>query len=102
MISAPSPGSFVHVAHVGLDAKGKVESTPNVEPGWTMILEELQGYGVTEKMVDKDFNFVEGFLAGAKASLIQELNKTTAAAAKVTRLPTGSSFLILPEARAWC
>ncbi|PIL29200.1 hypothetical protein GSI_09249 [Ganoderma sinense ZZ0214-1] len=80
MIGAPSPGSFVHVAHVGLDAQGRVESSPGMDPGWTMLLEELQGFGVTEKMAAKDFNFVEGFLAGAKASLVQELNKTTAAA----------------------
>ncbi|RDX42841.1 hypothetical protein OH76DRAFT_1257771 [Lentinus brumalis] len=88
MISAPTPGTFMHVAHVGLDAKGQIESTPNIEPGWTMIVEELQGYGVTEKMVDEDFDFVEGFLAGAKASLVQELRKTTPAAAKITRMPT--------------
>lgn len=88
MISSPTPGTFVHVAHVGLDAKGQIESSPNIEPGWTMILEELQGYGVTEKMVDEDFDFVEGFLAGAKASLVQELKKTTAAAAKIRRTPT--------------
>ncbi|TBU63385.1 hypothetical protein BD310DRAFT_973511 [Dichomitus squalens] len=96
MISGPNPGSFVHVAHVGLDAQGRVESTPNVEPGWTMILEELQGYGVTEKMVEKDFNFVEGFLAGAKASLIQELDKTTTAAANIKRAPTESAARARP------
>lgn len=88
MISAPSPGTFVHVAHVGLDEKGRIDATPNLEPGWTMILEELHGYGVTDNMVEKDFNFVEGFLAGAKASLVQELHKTSIAA-KIRRSPTG-------------
>ena len=97
MISSPAPGTFVHVSHVGLDAKGQIESTPNIEPGWTMILEELQGYGVTEKMVDEDFDFVEGFLAGAKASLVQELKKTTTAAAKIRRTPTRE----YPSGRDW-
>lgn len=83
MIGAPNPGSFVHVAHVGLDAQGRVESSPGVDPGWTLLLEDLQGFGVTEKMVAKDFDFVEGFLAGAKASLVQELNKTTAGGQRV-------------------
>lgn len=95
MIGAPAPGSFVHVAHVGLDAHGRVESTPNAEPGWTMLLQELQGFGVTEKMVAEDFDYVEGFLAGAKASLVQELNKTNAtAAAGGRRVPTGVCFAL--------
>lgn len=94
MISSPAPGTFVHVAHVGLDEKGRIETTPNVEPGWTMILEELHGLGVPEQMVKKDLNFVEGFLAGAKASLVQELHKTSAAA-KIRRTPIGESLLLL-------
>ncbi|KAI0753298.1 hypothetical protein C8Q80DRAFT_1267709 [Daedaleopsis nitida] len=98
MISAPSPGTFVHVAHVGLDEKGRIESTPNLEPGWTMILEELHGYGVTDNMVAKDFNFVEGFLAGAKASLVQELQKTSAAA-KAMRSRTGDDKPTRPVQR---
>ena len=89
MISAPAPGSFVHVAHVGLDATtGRLEASAqgtcaSDEPGWTMILEELHGFGVAAeeiKMVERrnSFDFLEGFLAGAKASLIQELRKTSA------------------------
>ncbi|KAJ8489874.1 hypothetical protein ONZ51_g2669 [Trametes cubensis] len=67
MISAPAPGTFMHVAHIGVGDNGRIEATPNVEPGWTMVLEELQGYGVDEKMGAQDVDFVEGFLAGAKA-----------------------------------
>lgn len=96
MISSPTPGTFVHVSHVGLDAKGRFESTANIEPGWTMILDELEGYGVTGNMGEKDFDFVEGFLAGAKASLVQELKKTSTAA-KIRRTPTG-----MRRALHWC
>ena len=60
-----------------------------------MLLQELQGFGVTEKMVAEDFDYVEGFLAGAKASLVQELNKTNAtAAAGGRRVPTGVCFAL--------
>ncbi|KAI8990722.1 hypothetical protein BD414DRAFT_535986 [Trametes punicea] len=89
MISSPAPGTFMHVAHIGVDSNGCIKATPNVEPGWTMLLEELQGYGVTEKMVSQDLDFVEGFLAGAKAKLVQELTDIPpAAAAPIARTPT--------------
>ncbi|KAI0325733.1 hypothetical protein GY45DRAFT_1374535 [Cubamyces sp. BRFM 1775] len=77
MISAPAPGTFMHVAHIGVGDNGRIEATQNVEPGWTMILEELQGYGVNEKTVAQDMDFVEGFLAGAKAQLVQDHAKST-------------------------
>ncbi|KAH9929025.1 uncharacterized protein BXZ73DRAFT_102178 [Epithele typhae] len=128
MISAPSPGSFVHVAHVGLDAplnsvpipsdrsprsspsssaSSSAVSTPSSSPpstspsarrarrspspsprkaaldldaddGWTLIYKELEGFGpdILDLLRGRDINFVEGFLAGAKASLMQELHKT--------------------------
>ncbi|KAI0366508.1 hypothetical protein BV20DRAFT_639257 [Pilatotrama ljubarskyi] len=94
MISAPAPGTFVHVSHVGVDADGQIEASPNLDPAWTMMLDELRGYGVSEKMVQGDLDFVEGFLAGAKASLVRELEKTAvaaevaAAAAPIGRAPT--------------
>ncbi|KAJ3001913.1 hypothetical protein NUW54_g6140 [Trametes sanguinea] len=87
MISSPAPGTFMHVAHIGIDGDGCIDASPNVEPGWTMILEELQGYGVSEKMVSQDLDFVEGFLAGAKAKLVQELQSTPT---PIARTPTSS------------
>ena len=102
MISAPAPGTFMHVAHIGVGDNGRIEATPNVEPGWTMVLEELQGYGVDEKMGAQDVDFVEGFLAGAKAKaklgLVQGVDvaaktKSTSAATTVplARTATGMS-----------
>lgn len=45
MVSPPAPGTFVHVAHVGINAQGGVEASDDVEPGWSMMLGEIQGYG---------------------------------------------------------
>ena len=45
MVSPPAPGTFVHVAHVGINERGEVETSDDIEPGWTMMLEELQGFG---------------------------------------------------------
>ncbi|KAI0643845.1 hypothetical protein C8Q79DRAFT_914436 [Trametes meyenii] len=77
MIAGPSPGTFMHIAHVGVDDDGRIAASPNVEPGWTFLLEELQGFGVSvgadEKMGPHELDFVEGFLAGAKANLVHEL-----------------------------
>ncbi|KAI0822440.1 hypothetical protein BC628DRAFT_92684 [Trametes gibbosa] len=82
MISAPTPGTFVHVAHVGVSGDGRIEASANVDPGWTTLLEELQGYGVNEKMVTQDLDFVQGFIAGARASLAQELEAPAVMAAR--------------------
>ncbi len=68
MISPPSPGTFVHVAHVGFDAEGRVETSDDIDPGWTMMLEELRVYGINKSSIDGSRDFIEGFLAGAKAS----------------------------------
>jgi len=46
MVSAPAPGTFVHVAHVGFNAQGDIETSDDVEPGWTMMLRGIQGRGV--------------------------------------------------------
>ncbi|KAI9056454.1 hypothetical protein FKP32DRAFT_1465244 [Trametes sanguinea] len=99
MISSPAPGTFMHVAHIGIDSEGCVDASPNVEPGWTMILEELQGYGVSEKMVSQDLDFVEGFLAGAKAKLVQELQSTPT---PIARTPTsgGRKGRFMPRRKA--
>ncbi|KAI0922926.1 hypothetical protein AcW1_002558 [Taiwanofungus camphoratus] len=84
MISSPAPGTFVHVTHVGYSQDGNIEASDNVEPGWTLILEELQGHGVNEKMVTENMDFIEGFLAGAQAAQNGD-TKATDSQAKITR-----------------
>ena len=49
LVSAPAPGSFVHVAHVGFDAAGELDAAGAVEPGWAMMLGELHGYAARPK-----------------------------------------------------
>lgn len=79
MISSPTPNSFVHISHVGLSSTGLVESGP--EPAWNALLEDLHdygfesegevvsevGHGQTDGNGCASVDFMEGFLAGAKA-----------------------------------
>lgn len=67
MVSGPAPGSFVHVAHVGFDANGRLQSSEDLNSEWTLILREMQGYGLPKSLVEDERDFVEGFLAGVKA-----------------------------------
>ncbi|KAI0826141.1 hypothetical protein BC629DRAFT_1272116, partial [Irpex lacteus] len=70
MVSPPATGTFVHLGHVGFNSRGQIETSDDVEPGWTMMLEELQGgYGVSKSksLGGSDRDFVQGFLAGTKA-----------------------------------
>ncbi|KAI6020194.1 hypothetical protein PISMIDRAFT_93625 [Pisolithus microcarpus 441] len=77
MISSPAPHSFVHVSHVGISANGAIESSKNVEPAWSALIADLQGYGFESEgeLVSEaghggngvNADFMEGFLAGAKA-----------------------------------
>jgi len=67
MISAPTPNSFVHVAHVGINEKGIIETSKDIDPTWTSLINELQGYGITQSICEEQLDFIEGFLAGAKS-----------------------------------
>lgn len=73
MISSPTPNSFIHVNHVGFGKKGNIIVSDDIEPGWTIMMEELQGYGVTKKMVRDDTDFVDGFMAGVRAASPKEV-----------------------------
>jgi len=75
MISAPTPASFVHVAHVGLNADGNIESSEGMDPAWAVLIEELQGYGISRDVVEENLDFVEGFLKGAKLAKSQAESK---------------------------
>ncbi|CAL1709675.1 unnamed protein product [Somion occarium] len=71
-VSSPTPGTFVHLAHVGFNEKGRIEVSNDLEAGWTMMLEELKGHGVDEEIIEDDRSFVEGFWAGVKATSPKE------------------------------
>lgn len=68
MISRPAPGSFVHVGHIGLDESGAIEVSEGIEPGWTMMLQEMRGYGMNDVVVQKDSDYADCFWAGVKAT----------------------------------
>ncbi|KAG2126925.1 hypothetical protein DEU56DRAFT_891683 [Suillus clintonianus] len=65
MISGPTSGSFVHVAHMGYDAE-KGYTTTNVDPSWTTFLSGLEGEGVSREIIDSDMDFIKGFLRDAQ------------------------------------
>ncbi|THH18899.1 hypothetical protein EW146_g2186 [Bondarzewia mesenterica] len=65
MISSPLVNSFQHVAHMSVDET--LDSSWNVAPEWTMLLQKLERYGIDPDMVEENREFVEGFLAGAEA-----------------------------------
>ena len=80
MVSPPANGTFVHLGHVGFNSRGQIETSDDVEPGWTMMLEELQGgYGVTKSKSfgGGDRDFMHSFLAGAKVAPLAAAERQT-------------------------
>jgi len=76
MISSPAPDSFRHVAHVGVNANGLFEATKSLDPSWKEMLTQLQGHGVSEAVVMKHHDFVDGFWKGVEAIQGNESSKT--------------------------
>jgi hypothetical protein len=53
------------VAHVGINAKGIIETSKDIDPAWQILIQDLQAHGVSQDVVLENVDFVEGFLAGA-------------------------------------
>ena len=68
MISSPAPGTFVHLGHVGFNYKGEIATSDGMDPGWTTMLEELQGYSVSNPLTDGDRESAQRSLAGEKTA----------------------------------
>lgn len=79
----------MHVAHVGVSKDGRIEATANVDPGWTVFLEKLQGYGASEKKTIKDLGFGEGGIAGARTSLVHEIEGPVVPATRTPSIGMG-------------
>ena len=45
-----------------------MEPTGKLGSSWDAIIGELQGYGISRRMVEENLDFVEGFIAGAKSA----------------------------------
>ena len=67
IISSPAPDSFRHVAHVGVNANGVFEASKNLDASWNEMLTQLQGHGVSEAVVIKHHEYVDGFWKGVEA-----------------------------------
>jgi neural Wiskott-Aldrich syndrome protein len=67
MISSPAPHSFKHIAHVGVNKDGLFEASKDLDGSWKTMLAELQGHGVSEAVVVRHSDFVEGFWKGVEA-----------------------------------
>ncbi|PPQ92182.1 hypothetical protein CVT25_008956 [Psilocybe cyanescens] len=61
LISSPAPHSFKHIAHVGVNKEGLFEASKDLDGAWKTMLEDLQGHGVSDAIVVRQSNFVDGF-----------------------------------------
>ncbi|KAH9474695.1 hypothetical protein JR316_0013160 [Psilocybe cubensis] len=61
LISSPAPQSFKHIAHVGVNKDGLFEASKDLDSAWKIMLEDLQGHGVSDAIVVRQSNFVDGF-----------------------------------------
>ena len=87
IISSPAPNSFKHVAHVGVGKDGVFEASNSLDDSWKSMLANLQGYGVSEEIVIRHSNFVEGFWEGVEAIRSIEPEQVTGGASEPTLGP---------------
>jgi len=76
MISSPAPDSFRHVAHVGLNQDGIFEASQDLDASWKEMLTKLQGHGVSEAIIVRHQDFVDGFWEGVGAVKRTESSNT--------------------------
>ncbi|KAF8558639.1 hypothetical protein OG21DRAFT_1404798 [Imleria badia] len=67
IISSPAPHSFVHVSHVGVNTKGIIESSKNIEPAWGALIADLQGYGISPEVMGNNMGFIKELVTGVPA-----------------------------------
>ncbi|EPQ51220.1 WH1-domain-containing protein, partial [Gloeophyllum trabeum ATCC 11539] len=65
MISGPTQGSFIHVAHMGYDSE-KGFTSSNVDPSWMAFLDQLQSMGVDKSVIEHDMEFIQNFVRDAQ------------------------------------
>lgn len=61
MVSAPTPNSFIHVSHVGINRQGNVEASPGIDPSWKNVLSGLQSYSGDGEATHERIDFSSGF-----------------------------------------
>ncbi|KDQ53834.1 hypothetical protein JAAARDRAFT_136440, partial [Jaapia argillacea MUCL 33604] len=65
MISGPTAGSFIHVAHMGYDADKGFTST-NVDPSWMAFLDGLASHGIDKSLIENNMDFIKDFVRDAQ------------------------------------
>lgn len=68
VISAPEPSSFVHVAHVGLNVKGDVETSSGVDPVWVNMMKDLRKHNLSPIRVEDKVKNADGLLPKAQSA----------------------------------
>ena len=76
IISSPAPNSFRHVTHIGVGDDGVFEASSGLDDSWKAMLVNLQGYGVSEEVVVRNSEFVEGFWKGVEAARDVDVDQT--------------------------
>ncbi|KAF9269859.1 PH domain-like protein, partial [Marasmius fiardii PR-910] len=61
MISGPTAGSFIHVAHMGYDSESGFTSK-GVDPSWTALLGQLENSGIDKEIIAKEMDFIKDFV----------------------------------------
>ncbi|KAH9965310.1 hypothetical protein BC827DRAFT_1355591 [Russula dissimulans] len=67
LISAPTAGSFIHVAHMGYDAE-KGFTSSGVDPSWMAFLNDLERHGIDEAVIAENMDFIKSFVRDAQKS----------------------------------
>ncbi|KAF7965627.1 hypothetical protein HWV62_44854 [Athelia sp. TMB] len=70
-ISPPKLSSFLHVSHVGFDAKGAVQASKELDPAWGAVLQGSRGSGPVQEVTINDINVVEGIVVETTVERIQ-------------------------------
>ncbi|KAH8823217.1 hypothetical protein DL96DRAFT_1420939, partial [Flagelloscypha sp. PMI_526] len=60
LISGPTSGSFVHVAHMGYDENSGFVSK-GVDPSWTAFLSNLESQGISKETIAENMDFIKDF-----------------------------------------
>lgn len=92
MVSAPTPNSFVHVAHVGINKQGAIEASKGVDPSWKAVLSGLQFYG---NDVPDHYDFADGFRNSVENTGRTNSSETTIVDTSENERKSKLTFLIL-------
>ena len=87
LISAPTAGSFVHVAHMGYDAEKEFTSS-GVDPSWLAFLKDLQAHGVSEADIAQNMDFIKSFVRDAQKSELTPMVEPPPAPRRALRMPS--------------